>query len=152
MKISDFLHPADVVGDLAGASAPAVLAELCRRVASTGPIGAPVLLESLLARESHGSTGIGEGVAIPHGRVPGLPGLRASFGRSRAGIDFRAADSRPAHLFVALFAPASGPGIHLHALCRLSRVLKKPSLRDALMRARGAAEIYQLIETEDATS
>jgi PTS system nitrogen regulatory IIA component len=154
MKISDFLKPSDVIADLAGTTAQAVLAELCGLVAHAGPqaglIDAQILLDTLLAREQLGSTGIGDGVAIPHGRVPGLPSLRAALGRSRAGIDFKAADDKPTHIFVALFAPASGPGLHLHALARLSRVFKDPALRDAVMQARDAAEIYQRIDAEDA--
>lgn len=150
MRITEFLYPSDIIGDLAGTTARDILEELCRPVASTSPVSAEVLLESLLAREQQGSTGIGEGVAIPHSRVPGLPALRASFGRSRAGIDFQAVDSRPTHLFFALFAPAGGPGLHLHALSRLSRLLKDPSVREALMRACDAAGIYEIIRAEDA--
>jgi nitrogen PTS system EIIA component len=150
MKISDFLQPCDVIANLSSTTAQAVLAELCGPVAQAVPIDAQILLDTLLAREQLGSTGIGEGVAIPHGRVPGLPTLRAALGRSCTGVDFKAADDKPTHIFVALFAPASGPGVHLHALARLSRVLKDPVLRDAIMRARDAAEIYQLIDAEDA--
>jgi PTS system nitrogen regulatory IIA component len=150
MKISEFLHPSDVLGELAGSTAQDVLAELCSPVAATSAVDPKTLLDSLLAREKLGSTGIGDGVAIPHSKVPGLPVLRASIGRSKAGVDFGAIDSKPAHLFVALFAPATGTGLHLHALSRISRILKNPSFRESLMAAPNAAEIYQLIMAEDA--
>ncbi len=152
MKISDFLLPSDVLGELSGSSTPAVIAELCHPVAATSGVDPQLLIEPLLARERVGSTAIGEGIAVPHGKVPGLPALRASLGRSTAGIDFHSADSRPTHLFVALFSPAASPGVHLLALSRIARVFKSPSLRESLLAARDAADMYQLILSEDARS
>ena len=108
------------------------------------------LLDTLLEREKLGSTGIGEGVAIPHGKVPGLPGLMASFGRVPAGIDFRAIDGRPTQLFFTLFAPENSAGAHLKALARISRIFKNPGFRATILEARDGPEIYRLIETEDA--
>jgi len=113
-------------------------------------VDAQKLLDTLLEREKLGSTGIGEGVAIPHGKVPGLPGLIASFGRSVQGIDFRAIDGRPTHLFFALFAPENSAGAHLKALARISRIFKNPAFRESILRAPSAEEIYRLIEAEDA--
>ena len=148
MKISEFLSPTNILDELSGSNPRDVLAELCRPVAIDG-LDTQLLVESLLERERLASTGIGDGVAIPHGRVPGLSKLRASVGRSKMGIDFNAIDSRPSYLFVALFAPAAGPGIHLHALSRISRIFRNQAFRDSLMRARDAAEIFELIEAED---
>lgn len=150
MKISEFLSPTDVVGELTGSNSLDVLAELCRPVAATNGLEPQLLVQSLLAREKLASTGIGDGVAIPHGRVPGLLALRACVGRSSVGIDFNSIDSRPSYLFVALFAPATGSGIYLHALSRICRIFKNQAFREALMQARDAAEIFQLIEAEDA--
>jgi PTS system nitrogen regulatory IIA component len=113
-------------------------------------VDAQKLVETLLDREKLGSTGIGEGVAIPHGKVPGLPGLTASFGRSVAGIDFRAIDGRPTHLFFALFAPENSAGAHLKALARTSRIFKNSAFRDSILRAPTSDDIYRLIEAEDA--
>ncbi len=152
MKITDFLRPSDVIADLSGSTAEEVLAELCRPVATSESLDAQVLLHQLLAREKLGSTGIGEGMAIPHSRVPNLAGLRATIGRSRCGVDFKSVDSRPASLFVALFAPAAGPGLHLHALSRISRIFKSRPFRESLLAATDAAEIHRLIEAEDARS
>jgi len=148
MKISEFLSPSNILGELTGSNPRDVLAELCRPVATDG-LDTQLLVESLLERERLASTGIGDGVAIPHGRVHGLSKLRASVGRSKAGIDFNAVDSKPSHLFVALFAPAAGPGVHLRALSRISRIFRNQAFRDSLMRARDAAEIFELIEAED---
>jgi PTS system nitrogen regulatory IIA component len=150
MKIVEFLRADAVIANLSGQAGPAVLAELCRPLAATQRIDAQKLVETLLDREKLGSTGIGEGVAIPHGKVAGLPGLMASFGRSVAGIDFRAIDGRPTHLFFALFAPENSAGAHLKALARISRIFKNSGFRDAIMRVQTAEEIYRLIEAEDA--
>jgi nitrogen PTS system EIIA component len=150
MKIVEFLQPGAVVDDLPGGTAQGVLADLCRPVAAGSKVDAPRLVEILLEREKLGSTGIGDGVAIPHGKVPGLPQLVASFGRSRGGVDFKAIDGKPTYLFFALFAPENSAGAHLKALARISRIFKNPAFREAILKARDAAEIYRLIETEDA--
>jgi len=92
MKIVEFLRPDAVIANLSGSTGPAVLGDLCRPIAAANKVDAQRLLDTLLEREKLGSTGIGEGVAIPHGKVPGLPGLIASFGRAPQGIDFRAID------------------------------------------------------------
>lgn len=150
MKIVEFLRPDCVIESLAGQTGPAVLAELCLPLAQSQKLDGQRLLETLQEREKLGSTGIGEGVAIPHGKVPGLTGLLASFGRSVAGVDFRAIDGRPTHLFFALFAPENSAGAHLKALARISRIFKNPGFRDAILKAPDAAEVFRLIEAEDA--
>jgi PTS system nitrogen regulatory IIA component len=150
MKIVEFLRPDAVLASLSGQTGQAVLSELCRPLAASHKVDGQRLLETLLDREKLGSTGIGEGVAIPHGKVSTLPGLMASFGRSPPGVDFRAIDGKPTHLFFALFAPENSAGAHLKALARISRIFKNPAFREAIMNAPDAAEIYRLIEAEDA--
>ncbi|HET9552993.1 MAG TPA: PTS sugar transporter subunit IIA [Anaeromyxobacteraceae bacterium] len=150
MKIVEFLRPDAVIEHLAGRTAPEVLAELCRPVAAAAGLDAGKLLQTLLDREKLGSTGIGEGVAIPHAKLAALPVLTAAFGRAPEGIDFRAIDGRPARLFFALFAPESSAGVHLKALARVSRIFRSPAFREAILAAPDAAAIYRLIETEDA--
>ncbi len=149
MKIVEFLQPDAVVDDLAGTSAQTVLAGLSRPLAASHKLDAQRLLETLLEREKLGSTGIGDGVAIPHAKVPGLPVLMASFGRSKAGVDFKAIDGKPTFLFFSLFAPENSAGAHLKALARISRIFKSPAFRESIMKAKDAAEIYRLIESED---
>lgn len=150
MKIVEFLRPEAVIADLSGVAGAAALAELCRPLAATHRVDAQRLLETLLEREKLGSTGIGDGVAIPHGKVPGLPGLIASFGRAPGGVDFRAIDGRPTHLFFALFAPENSAGAHLKALARISRIFKNPAFRESILVAPDAPTIFRLIEAEDA--
>jgi PTS system nitrogen regulatory IIA component len=150
MKIVEFLQASAVVDDLAGTGAQAVLAQLAKPLALAHKVNPQRLLETLLEREKLGSTGIGDGVAIPHGKVPGLPALMASFGRSRAGVDFRAIDGKPTYLFFTLFAPENSAGAHLKALARISRIFKNAAFRESIMKAADAAEIFRLIEAEDA--
>ncbi|MDH4267535.1 MAG: PTS sugar transporter subunit IIA, partial [Deltaproteobacteria bacterium] len=107
------------------------------------------LMEILLERESLGSTGIGEGVAIPHGKSKEVKRLLASFGRSLAGMDFQAMDGKPTHLFFLLVAPENSAGIHLKALARISRLMKDNVFRKRLMEVNSGEEIYSLFSAED---
>jgi PTS system nitrogen regulatory IIA component len=151
MRIAEFLREDLVLPDLEAADKPGVLGELCAGLARGQPgLSAPKLTETLLEREKLGSTGIGEGVAIPHGKLPGLPGLLAAFGRKRAGVDFASIDGKPTHLFFVLFAPENSAGVHLKALARISRLFKQPGLRKSILEAEGAAGIFRLISEEDA--
>jgi len=165
MKIAEFLREDLILPDLASADKAGVLAELSASIArgqgipglpgSQASLGAPALsaaklTDTLLEREKLGSTGIGEGIAIPHGKLPGITGLLAAFGRSRKGVDFAAIDGKPTSLFFVLFAPENSAGIHLKALARISRLFKGAPFRKAIMEAPGAAEIFKLISEEDA--
>ena len=123
-----------------------VLVELSRTLAQAHADLKPErLVEVLQEREKLGSTGIGEGVAIPHGKLAGLPQLMASFGVSREGVDFEAIDGKPTHLFFALVAPENSAGIHLKALARISRLFKNPRFRQSILDAQTSEEIYRLI-------
>ncbi|MFN7131151.1 MAG: PTS sugar transporter subunit IIA, partial [Myxococcales bacterium] len=150
MKITEFLSADAVDAMLRATDKASVMAELAALLARRVPqANAEKLKEVLLDRERLSSTGIGDGVAIPHGKLPGLPGLTAAFGVSKEGIDFDAIDGRPTHLFFALLAPENSAGIHLKALARISRLFKNPSFRKAIAEAGDAKAIYELIATED---
>ena len=149
MKIQDFLQPQAVVAELGGTTAAEVLAELCQPVARAHGLDAARLVQVLLDREKLGSTGVGDGVAIPHGKLPGLPALVAVFGRSSRGVEYRAADGKPARLFFALFAPENSAGAHLKALSRVSRIFRIPAFREAILAAPTAADVHRLILAED---
>jgi PTS system nitrogen regulatory IIA component len=104
----------------------------------------------LVEREKLQSTGIGEAVAIPHGKVPGLARLLASFARSRNGIDFDSIDGQQTHLFFLLVVPEHSGGQHLKALARISRFLRDASFRKRLLEAGTRDEVLRAIEEEDA--
>ena len=151
MRIAEFLREDLVFPDLASTDKAGVLGELCAGLARAWPsLPAAKLSETLLEREKLGSTGIGEGVAIPHGKLPGIPGLIAAFARSIKGVDFASIDGKPTHLFFVLFAPDNSAGLHLKALARISRLFKQPQFRQAILAADGAAGIFRLISEEDA--
>jgi PTS system nitrogen regulatory IIA component len=151
MKILDLLTTdALIAPSLTGTTKTAVLRELAEHLArQNGEIDAGRLVEVLWERERLGSTAIGDGIAIPHGKLPGLTGVIGAFGRHIAGVDFDSLDGSPTHLFFLLVAPEDSVGQHLKALARVSRLLKDRAFRDKLIGATDRAEIFRLIREED---
>ena len=153
MKISDILSKDLVIPDLRETDKQSVLRELVRHLSDkvTG-IDRGELLSVLLEREQLGSTGIGDGIAIPHGKLKDMKQLIAVFGKSAGGVAFDAMDGRPVHLFFLLVAPENSAGVHLKALARLSRLLKRNGFRQKLMSVADAQQLYRSIIEEDESS
>lgn len=150
MKIVDLLRPAAIAADLKSRGKNEVLTELAEvAVTVDGSLKRDDVLRVLLERERLGSTGIGDGVAIPHGKLKALDQLLICFGRSRPGVDFDSMDGKPAHLFFLLIAPEESVGIHLKTLARISKLLKNPAVRRRLVEAAGGEEIYRIIAQEE---
>jgi len=150
MKIRDILSEELIVSDLQQTEKTGALEELVSHLAAAVEgINAGELLAVLQEREQLGSTGIGDGVAIPHGKLKELKKLVAVFGKSARGVAFNSMDGRPVHLFFLLVAPENSAGIHLKALARLSRLLKNNGFRQKLMDVTGARGLYQVIIQED---
>lgn len=153
MKIKQILTKDCIIAELQSQSKDLVLRELASAVTlakpSLGPQFTEGLIHVLAEREKLGSTGIGNGVAIPHGKMAGIDQVITGFGRSRAGVNFDSQDGKPAHLFFILVAPENAASLHLKALARLSRLLKDSHFRNVLMEAQTADEIYSAIVTED---
>ncbi len=150
MKLLDIVSPGGVVDDLQAETKEGVLREMSEVAATSVPsLSVQSLTSILLDRESLGSTGIGDGVAIPHGKVPGLTRLVAVFGRSRAGVQFHSLDGKPAHLFFLVMAPEQSAGMHLKALARISRLLKDARFRRSLLDARDADDLRRILKEED---
>jgi PTS system nitrogen regulatory IIA component len=150
MNIVDIMHPDDIITSLAATTKDAVLEELSAKLVERHPeLDRKELLAILQERERLGSTGIGEGIAIPHGKVKRMQGLALVFGRSPDGVDFSALDGRPVHLFFLLVAPEEAVGVHLKMLARISRILKNPAVRRGLVEAPDAAAIYTIIQERD---
>jgi len=151
MKIMDILVREAVILDLSSHAKRDVLAEMAHNLAAAEPgLDERRLLEVLLERESLQSTGIGEGVAIPHGKLPGLKRLIASFARSRAGVDFESIDGLRTQLFFLLVVPEHSGGQHLKALARISRFFRDAAFRKALLEAERIEDVFRSIEEEDA--
>ena len=151
MKIIDLLTPERIMPDLHATNKRGVLEELSRTLVD-GPdhLTLPAIMEVLLDRERLGSTGIGDNIAIPHGKLPQLSELRLSFGRSLKGVDFDSMDGKPSNLFFLLLAPVNSANLHLKALAKISRMLMSQTFRENLMKAEGTEEIYRLIAERDA--
>ena len=107
------------------------------------------MLRVFLEREQLGSTGIGDGIAIPHGKLAGLDGMVLAFGRSRKGVEFEALDGKPVHLFFLLAAPENSAGRHLKALARISRMLKDGAFRRNLLEAKERDDLVRIIAQKD---
>jgi PTS system nitrogen regulatory IIA component len=150
MKISELLNPEAIVTELQATNKPDALAELADALVACNPsLPRAKVIGVLQDREKLGSTGIGDGVAIPHGKLEGLPGLMLAFGRSRKGVNFESMDGQPAHLFFLLIAPEESVGIHLKTLARISKLLKDSSVRQKLFEAADQTAIYQAILDEE---
>lgn len=150
MKILDILDRPMIIPQLSSRTKEGVLRELVHVLVQTEKqLDENRLMEILLERESLGSTGIGEGVAIPHGKSKDVKRLMASFGRSLPGMDFQALDGKPTHLFFLLVAPENSAGVHLKALAQISRLMKDQGLRKRLMETKSVDEIFALFEEED---
>lgn len=150
MKIIELLEPHCVIADMAATSKKAALEELAATLVP-GPEGLNLakVVEVLLERERLGSTGIGDNVAIPHGKLKKLSGLKLAFGRSLKGVDFESMDGKPSHLFFLLLAPVNSAGLHLKALAKVSRMLMSATFRESLMQAAKSQDIYQLLAEKD---
>lgn len=150
MKITDFLSPETVAPELRGKSKAEVLAELAACLCARHPeIASEELAAVLSERERLGSTAIGDGIAIPHGKLPGVSEMCGAFGRHVKGVDFESLDGQPTHLLFLLVAPEDSTSLHLKALARVSRLFRDASFRDKLLGAVDAAAIFRLIQEED---
>lgn len=150
MKLFDLLLPETIIEELEAGNKEEVIRELAGVVAGNcEEIASIELARILLERESLGSTGIGEGVAIPHGKYPGITFLTGALGRSTKGIDFQSMDGKPAHLFFLLVAPENSAGLHLKALARISRLLKTERFRKKIMDAGSHGEMIEILREED---
>ena len=150
MKIMDILVKDAVVLSLKAKDKNGILEEMSRALAAAEPsVPADELLSVLIDREELQSTGIGEGVAIPHGKMAGLDCLMATFARSDDGVDFASIDGKPTQLYFMLVVPEHSGGQHLKALARISRFFRDPSFRGKLMDATSTEAIFRAIEEED---
>lgn len=148
MELADILRPSAVIARLVAPTKKQGLQELADAAAAECGQSGRVVFDVLLERERLGSTGVGHGVAIPHGKLPGLAGIHGLFARLAEPIDFESIDGRPVDLVFVLLAPENAGADHLKALARVSRLLRDPAMCDALRRAQDGAELYaRLTET-----
>lgn len=151
MKLSEIIEEASIIPELKAKEKTGVLEELAEVISIREPsISKSALVKVLVERERLGSTGIGDGVAIPHGKISTAEHPVISFGRSKEGLDFDSMDGQPAYLFFLLVAPENSSGVHLQVLAKIANILKSSSFRRRLMEASGRKEIYHtIIQTDE---
>lgn len=149
MKILDVLYNEAILSDLKSFDKKGVIEELVTPVARISGINHENLVRVLMERERLGSTGIGEGIGIPHGKLKDLESLILGFGLSRKGVDFESMDGLPTHIFFLLITPENSTGIHLKLLARISKILKNEAFREKLLNAANSDEIYSIIMEEE---
>ena len=149
MKLMDFLISDAIESDMQSTTKADSIRELVALLKKAGAIADEhAVAEVILDREELGSTGIGEGIAVPHGKSGAVDKLVAAFGRSQRGVDFESMDNQPVHLFFLLVAPENVAGPHLMALARISRLLKNRDFRRSLMDASDKDELLKTFKME----
>ena len=152
MKLSDFLSPERVLANITSTTKKDALKEISEFVSNVEQVdvlSSKHLFNAILDREELGSTGIGDGVAIPHAKIHGLTELCACFARSAHGVNFESIDSQPVQLIFMLLVPENSAGMHLKALARISRVLKESEFREELIAAKDSKELYDAFIRQD---
>ncbi len=150
MKLAEIIEKNSIVPELKANDKAGVLEELAQVISDhVSSIEKEALVKVLVERERLGTTGIGDGVAIPHGKLKGIGRPIISFGRSKDGIDFESIDRQPVYLFFLLVAPDNSSGIHLQVLAKIARILKSNTFRKKLMETETREELYQTIVQTD---
>lgn len=149
-RIQDLLDGSLIIEELAATDKPGVLGEFASLLVARGKVrDKDGLVRVILEREAQGSTGIGDGIAIPHAKSRELSDMVVAFGRSSRGIDFGSLDGKPTHLFFLLLTPEDRPAEHLKTLARISRIMRNAALREALTTCGSRQEMGRLIAEED---
>jgi PTS system nitrogen regulatory IIA component len=148
MNIQDFLSPSDVAINVPVSNKPKLLFELASKAGARLRLPPDHILEELSKREELGSTGVGDGVAIPHARFPEIDKPFGMLFRLRQPIDFDALDGKPIDVVFLLLLPESAKGAQLSALACVARKLRKPAVTAALRKATDAAETFRMLASE----
>jgi PTS system nitrogen regulatory IIA component len=148
-RIQDLLDGDLIIEDLQATDKAGVIREFAAFLKSRGKVRDEDELYDIIMRRESTTTGIGDGIAIPHGRIKDLAGVVVAFGRSRNGVDFHSMDGKPARLFFLFITPESRPEDHLAVLRRLARITRNPVLREQLLRSTDRREMQKLILDED---
>ena len=149
MKLFDVLFKDAILSDLKSLDKKGIIEELVIPVARIARINKEEIVRVLMERERLGSTGIGAGVGIPHGKMKELKSLVVSFGLSHQGVDFESIDGRPAHIFFLIVTPENSTGLHLKLLARISEILKNDQFKQKLLSAVDNDEIFSILKEED---
>lgn len=150
MKIEEILKKESVISDLLGDSKVKVIKEMTQCLKQNNFIkNDQALFETLMEREKLGSTGIGENVAIPHGKSDEVTQIITVLARSKKGVEFESLDQKPVHFVCMVIAPAHSTGQHLKVLARVSRIFKNQGIREEILKAENSDTIYSILMNED---
>jgi PTS system nitrogen regulatory IIA component len=154
MKLSQIINENSIIPELKARDKEGTLEELAEAIAGQDKsVKKEALVKVLMEREQLGTTGIGDGVAIPHGRLKEITHPVISFGRSKKGLDFDSLDGQPTYLFFLLIAPYNSFDVNIQVLAKIARILKSSAFRKKLMEAGSSEEIYQtIIQTDEELS
>ncbi len=145
MKISEILNKDSIVADLESTHKNGVIKELSRAISGATHAQPDDIAAVLMERETLGSTGIGGGIAIPHGKLDSVKSVTVGFGLSREGVEYDSLDNRLVHIFFLLLTPENSTGSHLKVLAQISKLLKKSQFKEGLRTAKSVDEIYEII-------
>ena len=150
MRITELLTKETIAMDLSASDKNGVIDELVNQLDSAGKLSdIAQFKEAIHNRESQSTTGIGEGIAIPHAKVAAVTSPAIAFGKSKEGVDYQSLDGQPAHLFFMIAAPEGGAQTHLDALAKLSGILMDDTVRENLLQANSKEEILRIIDDAD---
>lgn len=149
MKISQLLNKNAIIADLKTSDKKGVIDELSVAVSTTTSASAKNIAMVLMEREQLGSTGIGGGIAIPHGKLDTVKSIRVGFGLSKKGVEYDSLDNKPVHIFFLLLTPENSAGGHLKVLAQISKLLKMDQFKKKLLAAESADTIYDIIIEQD---
>lgn len=152
MDLSDLLGPEDILPSLRTSSKRQLLQDIADKAEAKTGISARQIFDTLLQRERLGSTGVGNGIAIPHGKLPGLQRITGLFARLEKPIDFDALDDQPVDMVFLLLAPEGAGADHLKALARIARVMREPEKIKKLRETSNANAIYSLLTESPASN
>ena len=149
MKISEILNKDSIVADLESTNKNGVIKELSRAISGATDAQPDDIAAVLMERETLGSTGIGGGIAIPHGKLDSVKSVTVGFGLSREGVEYDSLDNRLVHIFFLLLTPENSTGSHLKVLAQISKLLKRVQFKEGLRTARSVDEIYDIIMAQN---
>ncbi|RJQ76488.1 MAG: PTS sugar transporter subunit IIA [Desulfobacteraceae bacterium] len=150
MSLAELLTEKQIALSLKAKTKEGVLMELAKIAAAVQPsLQNEELFQILMEREQLGTTGIGQGIAIPHGKKKGLGGLLVCFGRNPEGVQFESVDGQPAHFFFLLLAPEESAEPYLKVLAQVTRFLKRNEIRSRLAKAKTEEEILRVFREAD---
>ena len=150
MRLTEILRPQDIKIELEAKNKHEAIAELVNLLAANGSVSdAKKMLEAVLDREATRTTGIGNGLAIPHGRCNGTTNLVMAVGKTSNPIDFQAIDGRPVWLIWLLGSPPDKTGLHIHALARISRLMTIDKFRQGVASSTSGQQLFDLIVQQE---